>query len=142
MVPRFIAPLPGLIRSVRSDNLGIVIILFVQCMAVLLSPNSRARGDIKWRLVVFAAVMFSLATIGAALGFTFRSVIFINGREFPGAQGGEIPPGPLGYSDILFPQAINIVCEITFQFNQWLADGFLVRSLSKSVTRVGYRSFL
>lgn len=111
-------------------RLGIVIILFFQCMSALLSPGDRTRGK-KWGFVAHTVAMFSVSTIHTALNLNFRSVFYINNRGFPGTD--ELPPGPLGY-DALQLGAMNTVLVAMFPLNQWLADGLLVGSVSASVT--------
>lgn len=104
-------------------------------MGALLHPVNRTKGGVKWALVAHTAAMFSLATINAAMGLNLLSVSYIEGREFPRYYSG-LPPGPLGYQSSVYYKPISTVPSITFPLNQWLADGFLVRSVSKSVTCV------
>ena len=115
--------------------LGIVTILFFQCMSALLDPanNSRRKG-IKWGLVVHTTVMFSLATVATAMGLNLQSISHVDNREFP--ADGQFPPGPIGYKFLIYTKAISLVPNLTFQLNQWLADGLLVSFVLSPVSQV------
>ena len=106
--------------------LGIAIALFFKCIDSLFSPTNRLRGGIKWGLVVHTTAMFSFLTVSIGIFFSWQSAAYIDDREFPGV--GEVTdPGPLGYLIFSNPSlAIQIVENITFPLNQWLADGLLV----------------
>lgn len=108
-----------------SIILGVVIVLFFQCMSALLNPVNSTRGGIKWPLVAYTVVMFSIVTLSNAIGLDIRSISYIDNREFPGVDG-ELPPGPVGYENLIIFEAISILPSITFFLNNWLADGFLV----------------
>ena len=56
------------------------------------------------------------------------SNLWIDHREFPGSD--EYPPGPLGYSNLIDFNPIEKFEYNMFPFNQWLADGLLVCSIS------------
>lgn len=106
-------------------------------MGALFDPaNHTRRGGIKWWLVVHTTVMFSLATIGTAMGLNLQSVSRIDNREFPG--GGQFSPGPIGYKQLIFTKAISLVPNFVFQLTQWLADGLLVRFVLNQVARVSH----
>ena len=125
-IPTIIRPAPPpLTSSVRSIIPGIVVILFFQCMSALLNPVDSTRGGIKWSLVAYTVIMFSIVTLSTAMGLDLQSVSYISNREFPGVEG-ELPPGPAGYQNLLILEAISIIPSITFFLNNWLADGFLV----------------
>jgi hypothetical protein len=104
-------------------------------MGALLNPVNRTKGGIKWALVVHTVLMFSLFTIDVGTSLDVQSISYIEKREFPGVRG-EVPPGPFGYQEVIYSKAISTVPNIVFQLNQWLADGFLVRSVSTSATWV------
>lgn len=107
--------------------LGILAVLFFQCMASLLNPiNPRGEG-IKRGLVSYTATMFSFATVLTGMGIQIGSISFIDNREFPGVEG-LLPPGPLGYQDLIRPTAITIIPNLMFFLNNWLADCLLVSS--------------
>ena len=108
--------------------LGIMIVVFFQCMAALFSPVHRGGERIKWGLVSYTAVMFSLATVFTAMNLDIQSNSYINNREFPGAEG-VVPPGPFGYQWFISTEVLSIVPNIIFTLNNWLADGLLVSSL-------------
>ena len=105
-----------------------MIVLFLQCMAALFNPGHRRGERIKWGLVSYTAVMFSLATVFTALVLDIQSVSYIDNREFPGAEG-VTPPGPLGYRMVSSAEALDIIPGVVFALSNWLADGFLVSSL-------------
>ena len=115
--------------------LGIVIILFFQCMNALLNPADRPRGGIKWPLVVHTVAMFSFVTIYDGLSFDLQSISSIDNREYPG-YASAIPPGPIGYQELLSSNVDNVVPNIMFLLNSWLADGLLVSSISNPVSQV------
>ena len=109
----------------RSIILGIVIVLFFQCIGALFNPENRARGGTKWPLVAHTAAMFSFATIYTATSLSLQSDSYIDNREFPGVDG-LVPPGPLGYQLALYYKAIVLVPNLMVLLNNWLADGLLV----------------
>lgn len=134
MVRRPICP-PLLVRlTFTAVNLGVVIVLFFQCMGALFSPVNRAKG-IKWGLVVHSAAMFLFVTVYTATGLDLQSISYINNREFPGIDG-VLSPGPLGYQFLIYSNVINVIPTLMFQFNNWLADGLLVSHVSNSIAHV------
>ena len=104
--------------------LGILVVLFFQCMAALLNPANRKRGGIKWGLVSYTAAMFSFATVLTGMQLDIRSISFIDNREFPG--DGVAPPGPLGYQAHIWSGVLTLIPDLMFIMNKWLADAFLV----------------
>ena len=101
--------------------------LFFKSMNALLSPVHRRGERIKWGLVSYTVVMFSLATVNIAMNLHIESISFIDNREFPGVEG-VFPPGPNGYLKSVYFKAINVVPNAAFGLNNWLADGLLVSS--------------
>jgi hypothetical protein len=116
-----------------SFILGIIIVLFFQCMSALLNPVDGTRGRIKWPLVAYTVVVFSIVTLSNAIGLDVRSISYVDNREFPGIDG-ELPPGPAGYENLLTLEAI-ILPSVTFFLNNWLADGFLVNCIGPMSAR-------
>ena len=112
--------------------LGMVIVVFLQCITALFDRFHRRGEPIKWGLVSYTVVMFSVATVCAGTNLHNESVSYIDNREFPGI-GGVLPPGPLGYQKFVDPKAIVVVPNLMFFLNNWLADGLLVSSLFNSV---------
>ena len=106
--------------------------LFFKCMAALFDPAHRRGEPIKWGLVTYTVVMFSLATIGTALQLNTQSISYIDNRQFPGVEG-VLAPGPITYQDFIAPKAITIVQNAVFILSNWLADGLLVSSLFDTV---------
>lgn len=102
-----------------------IIILFFKCIAALFDPVYRRGGDVKWGLVSYTAVMFSVVTVLTAVGLDIQSISYIDNRKFPGFENA-IPPGPVGYQEFISPKARNIIQNVLFLLNNWLADGFLV----------------
>jgi hypothetical protein len=115
-------------------NLGVVIVLFFQCMSALFNPVNRAKG-IKWGLVIHSAAMFTFVTVYTATGLDLQSISYIDNREFPGIDG-VLSPGPLGYQFLIYSNVINVVPTLMFQFNNWLADGLLVSPVSNPISQV------
>jgi len=108
--------------------LGVIVVLFFQCMAALFDPANRRRGRIKRGPISYTVATFSFATVLTAVGLHLESISMIDNREFPGVKG-VLPPGPLGYQLLIRPTALTIILNLMFFFNNWLADGLLVSSL-------------
>ena len=108
--------------------LGFLVALFFKCTAALLNPAYRRGERIKWSLVSYTVVMFSLATIQIAVGTHFQSISYIDNRELPGIVGA-ISPGPIGYSVFADHETLDILSLVMFFLNAWLADGLSVSSL-------------
>ena len=100
---------------------GILIVLFFQCMAALLNPIHRRGWRIKWGLVFYTAVMFSVATVFTAMNLGVQFLSFFNYHGFAGG-------GPLGYHMFIGPTVLRITPSLTFLLNNWLANGLLVTS--------------
>ena len=112
--------------------------LFFYCMAALFNPVNRKREGIKWGLVSYTAAMFSFVTIFTVMYENNLSMSHIDNREFPGVHG-VLPPGPFGYQLSLYPTVLNIVPNLMFLLNNWLADGLLVgRLFGAGFTRPGF----
>lgn len=105
--------------------IGILIVLFFQCMAALLDPARRRREGVRWGLVFYTVAMFSFSTVLTGMGLNIQSLSFIDNREFPGIEG-VLPPGPLGYQGLVRPMAFSIIPNLMFFLNNWLAEGLLV----------------
>jgi hypothetical protein len=120
--------------SVPSVILGIVIVLFVRCMAALLNPANRTWGGIKWPLVAHTVAMFSFVTVLTAITFENQSDSYIDNREFPGTDA--LPPGPLGYEFLIYSRRTSVVPTLMFLLNNWLADALLASSAFNSVDRL------
>jgi len=108
--------------------LGMLIVLFFKCMTSLLSPAHRRGERIKWGLVSYTVIMFSLATVLTGMDLNIQSISHIDNRNFPGVKG-KFPPGPYGYLMSIYYQPINYVPTVVFILTNWLADGLLVSSL-------------
>ena len=119
--------LPMVILSVWPV-LGIVTVLFFQCIAALFNPVHRRGERIKWWLVSYTTVVFSLATVQIALSLDTQSMSYIDYRTFSGIND-LIPPGPLGYQMAISADALNMVPSVAATLNNWLTDGLLVSSL-------------
>jgi len=117
--------------------LGVLVVLFFQCMAALLDPANRKREGIKWGLVCYTVVMFACATLVTGTTQNISSLSFINNREFPGIEG-SFPPGPVGYQAMSCSGPPSIAPDIGFLLNYWLADALLVsRLFDPALTRPG-----
>ena len=114
-----------------------LIVLFFKCMTALLSPIYHKGEGIKWGLVSYTMVMFSVATLLTGMDSDLLSIAHIDDRDFPGVEG-ELPPGPYGYFMSIYYKPINMVPTVAFVLNNWLADGFLVcSSFDAASTRPG-----
>ena len=100
-------------------------------MAALFNPAYRRGEGVRWWIVSFTAVMFSIVTIATAMNLNVLSVSYIDNREFPGK--GTAPPGPFGYQLVMEPKALTIIPNILFVVNDLLADSLLVRYSSDDV---------
>ena len=92
--PAYPSPLCVLALSSRSKTLGIIIVLFFQCMGALCSPANGMRGGIKWGLVAHTLAMFSLVTISVAMNCDIQSISYIEDRKFPGNAGDRPSRAP------------------------------------------------
>jgi len=108
--------------------LGIVIVVFFQCMAGLFHPANRRGEGVKWGLVSYTLAMFLFVTVYTAMNLNIESISYIDNREFPGVEG-VLPPGPLGYRSFIYSKALSIAPNFMFFLNNWLADAFLVSCL-------------
>jgi len=111
-----------------SVILGIVILLFFQCIAALLNPVHRRGEGIRWGLVSCTVLMFSVVTVYTATYLNIQSISLIDNREFPGIEG-VLPPGPLGYRWFIHSKAIFVIQTAVFLLGGWLADCLMVSSL-------------
>ena len=109
--------------------------LFFKCMIALFNPVYRRGQGVKWGLVAFTLVMFSVVTVHTATDLNLLSVSYIDNREFPGVKG-VLSPGPPGYRETVYFKAINIIPNLTFPLNNWLADGLLVSPMSRSLAQL------
>ena len=114
--------------------LGIVVVLFFQCMGALFNPINHTGGGIKRLLVVHTVAMFLFVTIYTALNLDMLFISYVGNREFTGITG--FPPGPLGYEYLSYHETIGIVSTVMFLLNNWLADGLLVYPMSNPIAQV------
>ena len=111
---------------------GTLIVLFFKCMIALFDPVHRKGERIKWGLVSYTVVMFSLATVLMATKGYILSISYIDNREFPGVED-ETFPGPYGYQAAMTYTALSVVPRAAFRLNDWLADCLLVSPLFEAV---------
>ena len=110
--------------------------LFFQCIAALLNPVNRRGEGIKWGLISYTMVMFSVVTVLIAVNLDVQSISFIDNREFTNPNGTL--SGPLGYQSWMRSDALRVIPNLMFLLNNWLADGLLVRRLfGAAFTRSG-----
>ena len=114
--------------------LGVLIVLFFQCIAALFDSANRRGEGIKWGLVSYTVAMFSFATVLTGMQLHIRSVSYIDNRGFPGVEG-VLPPGPVGYQSFIWSDALTLIPSLMFALNNWLADGLLVGSLFDTTRR-------
>ena len=108
--------------------LGMLVVLFFKCMTALLGPVYRKGEGIKWGLVSYTVIMFSLATLLTGMDINILSIAHIDNRNFPGVKG-KYPPGPYGYFMSIYYKPINLIPTTAFVLVNWLADGLLVSSI-------------
>ena len=108
--------------------LGMLVVLFFNCMAALFNPVYRRGEGIKWVLVFLTVAMFSLETVIVSMGFNTLSVAYIDNREFPGTERAPVP-GPLGYQMAHYTSVTAVIPSFAGVLNNSLADGLLVSSL-------------
>ena len=109
--------------------LGIVVVLFFECM---ISLFALPRRSFKWILAAHTVAMFSLVTICNAANFRNQSFSYIDERQIPSLEYTLIY-GPL-YTYLTYQGAIDLIPAVTFVLNGWLADGLLVSPNSNSFT--------
>jgi len=119
--------------------LGVIIMLFFQCIAALLNPVHRRGEGIKWWLVSHTVAMFSFVTVYTAVNLHIQSESFIDNREDYRSVDPRVednPPadpvfgsGPLLYQYIIRNTALGLIPNTMFNLNNWLADGLLASSL-------------
>lgn len=104
--------------------LGMLIVLFFQCVAALLNPEPCGRGyQVGTRILHCGHVLVRDRTQRNTANS--RSSSYIDNREFRGVEG-FLPPGPFGYLLFTWSRATTIATSPMFLLNYWLADGFLV----------------
>ena len=118
---------------------GMLIILYFETIAALLSPFHRKGQSIKWGLVGYSTVMFGLVTTFTAMNVWLQQLSYIDNREFPGVPG-TLPPGPIGWSLFMYSKPLVIIPNACFIIANWMADGLLVSTtvyLSSQVELMG-----
>lgn len=133
--PNLSALLPVFIQSIRFALLGIVVVLFLQCMTALLNPINHTKGGVKWPLVIHTVAMFSFATVDTALNLDLQSICYVDNRNFAGVSN-VLLPGPFAYQQFIYSNPINVVSNVMFLLNTCLADGLLVGFIPNSAARV------
>ena len=116
---------PPVLTSFVRIILGIIIILFFQCMTGLFNPVHRKGGRIKWGLVSYTVVTFLTVTVGTTMNLDYQSISYVDNRYFPGVEGVSLP-GPFGYEMSAPTSVLSIISDVSFPLNNWLADGLLV----------------
>ena len=117
-----------MLTSFVLSVLGMVVVLFFNCIAALFNPIHRRGEGIKWALVAFTVTMFSLETVVTLISLNNLSAAYIDNREFPGNERAP-SPGPLGYQVDHYFGVTAVVPNFGAVLNNWLADGLLVSSL-------------
>lgn len=115
-------------HSICSAIPGIIVMLFFKCMVALSNPVHRKGERIKWGLISYTVIMFSITTIQTAVNLHVLFISYIDNRDFPGTEG-VLSPGPYGYRSSIAPEALFVMPIVLFFLNNWLADGLLVSSL-------------
>ena len=112
--------------------LGMLIVLFFKCMTALFNPVYRRGAGVKWGLVSYTVIMFSLVTVYTGTKGHILSISYIDNRNYPGVEGW-LYPGPYGYLGATSYTAISLISRTAFNLNNWSADGLLVSSLFDAV---------
>ena len=107
--------------------LGIVIVLFFQCMVALFNPVYRRGEGVRWGLVSCTVLMFSVVTVYTAMYLNIQSISLIDNRDFPGIED-VLPSGPLGYRWFIHSEAPFVIQTVMFLLGNWLADCLMVSS--------------
>ena len=102
-----------------------VIVLYFQTIAALMSPVHRKGKTVKWGLVGYSTVMFLLVTTFTAMNVRLQQLSYIDNRDFPGIPN-SLPPGPIGWGLSMYSKPLVIVPNACFVIANWLADGLLV----------------
>lgn len=123
------------ISSDRSTILGIIVLLFFQCMSALFNPTNRTKKGTKWGLAIHTVAMFSFVTISIVASLQIQSISYVDNREFPGFGDGFYR-GPFGYQSLIVFTAFSDIPGAMFFLNDCLAHGLLVSFVSKSVPQV------
>ena len=103
--------------------------LFSKCVAALFNPVHRRGEPIKWGLVSYTVIMFSLVTVETAMTLKIHSISYIDNRDFHGRDILQIP-GPYGYQFSIPLDAMSIIPISVLILSNWLANGHLVGSSS------------
>ena len=90
----------------------------------MFNPDHRRGERIKWGLAFYTVAMFSVVTVQTAMNLNITSIAYIDNRGFPGTS--ELPPGPYGYESFIAAGALNVIPNVMFVLNDWLADGLMV----------------
>ena len=100
-------------------------------MGALVSPTNCKHkvGGIRWGLVALTTAIFLFSTTALAVNLNALSYDYIDHRKYPDL----ILPGSLGYG--VSPRTISTILPSMILLNQWLTDGLLVSSVSKSVVQ-------
>ena len=100
-------------------------------MAAVFNPVHRRGERIKWGLVSYTVVMFSVVTIQTAMDLNILSLFNIDSREIPGDD--VIPPGPVGYQWFTSQGALNVIPTAMYTLTYWLTDSLPVSPLFRTV---------
>jgi len=109
--------------------LGLLTLLFFQCMVALVNPVHRRGERIKLWLVFYTMAMFSFVTVYTAMNLNNLSMSFIDNRV-------PIEPdfsGPVEYYIYIPYTPLGLLPNVMFNLNNWLADGLLVGPLFDAV---------
>jgi len=113
--------------------LGMFVVLFFKCMTALFNPVFRRGKGVKWGLVSYTVIMFSLVTVHLATNLHVLSVSYIDNRDFSGPVNGVEHRGPYGYQTAINFKPISVIPRAAFRLNNWSADGLLVGSLFDAI---------
>ena len=115
-----------------------LVVLFFKCITALFNTVYRRGEGVKWGLVSYTVIMFSLVTVHLVTNLELLSTSYIDHRDFVGYEGDVELRGPYAYQTSTNFKAISVIPRVAFRLNNWLADGLLVSFiLDTVVARVG-----
>ena len=118
------------LTSIVRRVLGLLTMLFFQCMVALRNPVHRREEGTNWWLVSYTVAMFSFVTVYTAMNLHIQSNSFIDNRQdIPAGSWPASISGPLHYQESIRITALSLIPNVMFSLNNWLADGLLVSSL-------------
>ena len=102
--------------------LGMLVVLFFRCMSALFNPAHRRGERVKWGLVFYTVMMFSLVTAYTAMNLHMLSMSINHPKP-------RSRPGIYEYLNVVYFDAIAVIPRAVFRLTNLSADGLLVSPL-------------